>query len=185
MARLRATVPNQLQSRGVSPYIVTHLQALLPSPTEVRRSTRGLPWSKRHRHSDEVSGCVRFRNEVHPQLRPRVHRNRGREWQDQRRWRQHRLHHQYAATGNCEDDTKENNVMISTSARHAGALSSKRRPAWCIWKYKHGSQHWELYIPRDSKITLNVGPISIWDIKEPLRPTSGLAVTPTEMSVCW
>ena len=42
---------------------------------------------------------------------------------------------------------------------------------------KPGSQHWGLRIHRESDNHVNVSPVSIWDIKEPLRTTSTLAVT--------
>ena len=37
--------------------------------------------------------------------------------------------------------------------------------------------HWGLCIPRESGNHVNVGPVSIWYEKEPLRTTSTLAVT--------
>jgi len=50
--------------------------------------------------------------------------------------------------------------------------------------YKLGSRHWVLCIPRNWEVTLNVGPVSIWNVKQPLR-TGILAVTVlgTERSV--
>ena len=32
-----------------------------------------------------------------------------------------------------------------------------------------GFQHWGLCIPRESENHVNVGPVSIWDVNEPVR----------------
>ena len=42
---------------------------------------------------------------------------------------------------------------------------------------KPGSQHWGLFIPQESENHVNVCLASVWDVKEPLRMTSTLAVT--------
>ena len=66
-------------------------------------------------------------------------------------------------------------VVVTTSAYHAGRTGSIPGTGSC--DIKSGSQHWGLCIPRESENHVNVGPISIWDVKEPLRMTSTLAVT--------
>jgi hypothetical protein len=48
---------------------------------------------------------------------------------------------------------------------------------------KPGSQHWGLCIPRELENHINVGPVSIWDVKEPMRTTSTLAVTSLSASI--
>ena len=65
--------------------------------------------------------------------------------------------------------------MVTTSACHAGDTGSIPVPADVI--KQSGSQHWGLCIPRESENHVNAGPVSIWDVKEPLRTTSTLAVT--------
>ena len=37
--------------------------------------------------------------------------------------------------------------------------------------------NWILSIPRELENHVNAGPVSVWDVKEPLRTTSTLAVT--------
>ena len=46
-----------------------------------------------------------------------------------------------------------------------------------------GFQHWRLCIPRESENHINVYPVSIWDLKEPLRTTNTLAVTILSASI--
>ena len=65
-------------------------------------------------------------------------------------------------------------VVVTTSACHAGGTGSIHGTVSCE---KSGSQHWGLCIPRESENHDNVGPVSIWDVREPLRTTSTLAVT--------
>ena len=48
---------------------------------------------------------------------------------------------------------------------------------------KPGSQHWGQCIPRELENQVNVGPVLIWDVKEPLRKTSTLAVTISSASI--
>ena len=64
--------------------------------------------------------------------------------------------------------------MVTTSACHAadaGRTGSIPGTGSCDWG------HWGLCIPRESENPVNVGSVSIWDVKEPLRTTSTLAVT--------
>ena len=48
---------------------------------------------------------------------------------------------------------------------------------------KPGSQHWGLCIPRELENHNNVGPVSIWDVKEPLRTASILPATTLSASI--
>ena len=47
--------------------------------------------------------------------------------------------------------------------------------AGMVYLLKPGSQHWGLCIPRQSESHVNVGPVSIWVVKEPARVTGTLA----------
>ena len=42
---------------------------------------------------------------------------------------------------------------------------------------KPGSQHWGLCILCESENHVKVGPVSVWDVKEPLRMTSTLCAS--------
>ena len=44
-------------------------------------------------------------------------------------------------------------------------------PGHGIFGLNHGSQHWGLCIPRESE-NVNVGPVSNWDVNEPLTTLS-------------
>ena len=75
--------------------------------------------------------------------------------------------------------------MVTTSASvcdsEAGGTGSIPGTGSCdiqIWL-----QHWGLCVPRESENHVNVGPVSIWDVKEPLRTTSTLAVTILSASI--
>ena len=46
-----------------------------------------------------------------------------------------------------------------------------------------GSQHWGLSISRKLENQINIGPISVWDVKEPLSTTGTLAVTTLSASI--
>ena len=61
-------------------------------------------------------------------------------------------------------------VVVTTSACHAGGTGSIPGTGTCDIK------NLALNIG-ESQNHVNVGPVSIWDVKEPLRPTSTLAVT--------
>ena len=56
-----------------------------------------------------------------------------------------------------------------TSASTWRASSTDGTHAVCGVTISCGSQHWGLYIPRESENHVNVGPVSVWDIKDPLR----------------
>ena len=71
--------------------------------------------------------------------------------------------------------------MVSTSAWHATDASS---PGSIPGEDRHGIfgvKIWLLTLgtvfPCESENHVNVGPVSIWDVKEPLRTTRTLAVT--------
>ena len=66
--------------------------------------------------------------------------------------------------------------MVATHASHAGDTGSIPGTGSCHLD-KSGSQHWGLCIHRESENHVNVGPVSIWDVKEPLRTTSTMPVT--------
>ena len=46
-----------------------------------------------------------------------------------------------------------------------------------------GPQHWGLCIPHESENPINVGTVSIRDLKEPLRMTNTLGVTTLSASI--
>ena len=71
--------------------------------------------------------------------------------------------------------------MVTTSAFDAGRTGSIPGTGSCV--EISGSQHWGLCIPRESENHVNVGPVSIWDVKEPPRTTSTLAVTILSASI--
>ena len=72
--------------------------------------------------------------------------------------------------------TESGGVVVTTPASDAGGTGSIPGTGSCDLK-KSGSQHWGLCIPRESENHVNVGAVSVWDVKEPLRTTSTLAVT--------
>ena len=73
-------------------------------------------------------------------------------------------------------------VEITASAWHAGGVGSVPNAAG-MFGIQPGSRRWERCIPRESENHLNVGPVSIYDVKEPLRTTSTLVVTTLSASI--
>ena len=59
-------------------------------------------------------------------------------------------------------------IVVSTSTWHAGGPGSiPGHGRHGIFRVKLGSQHWEvIYIPCELEHHVNVGPVSIWDVKE-------------------
>ena len=72
--------------------------------------------------------------------------------------------------------------MVTTSASDAGGTGSIPGSGSCdikIWlsTLSLATAIGRLCIPRESENHVNVGPVSIWDVKETLRTTSTLAVS--------
>ena len=85
--------------------------------------------------------------------------------------------------------TVQDSRLVVRRQRHVGAFAAIQRDTLLLNKAaylettdgvvvtKSGSQYWGLCIRRESVNHVNVGPVSIWDVKEQLRTTSTLAVT--------
>ena len=75
-------------------------------------------------------------------------------------------------------------VVVSKSLWYADSLVQYPVTADMVYLVlKPGSRHWGLSIPQELENHVNVGPVSIWDVKEPLRMTSTLAVTTLSASI--
>ena len=73
--------------------------------------------------------------------------------------------------------TERGGVVVSTSAFDADRTSSIPGTGSCDIKLWLSTLGTVSLVNRESENHVNVGPVSIWDVKEPLRKTSTLAVT--------